>query len=111
MPPLNLKLKDGVDPSALLKFGFVPKYDEDTGEIKEYVKKIYIGDKNKENHFTFFLYTETSTTGIIFRRHFYYIAWMTGFHWNDLCEKEALQLLYDLIIDGIVEPSERGDTK
>ena len=111
MPPLNLKLKDGVEPSALLKDGFSPKYDEDTGEIKEYIKKIHIdGKKPDEKHFTFILYTEQHTAGIIFRRQLYFIAWMSGFSWSNLCEKEALQLLYDLIIDGIVEPTERGDT-
>ena len=35
---LNLKLKDGIEPSALVKYGFVPKYDEDTGEIICYLR-------------------------------------------------------------------------
>ena len=98
---LNLKLKDGVEPSALVKYGFVPKYDEDTGEIKEYIKKLQFEDK----HFTFVLYTKHISGGI-FRRSFYYRAWMTGFQWSSLCTREALQLLYDLIIDGIVEPAD-----
>ena len=103
---LNLKLKDGVEPSALVKYGFVPKYDEDTGEIKEYKKKIHIDGKNPdEKHFTFALYTKHIRGGI-FRRSFYYEAWMSGFSWSNVCEKEALQLLYDLFIDGIVEPAE-----
>ena len=103
---LNLKLKDGVEPSVLLKYGFAPKYDEDTGEIKEYRKKIHIeGKKPDERHFTFVLYT-THIMGGLFRRSFYYEAWMSGFSWNNVCEKEALQLLYNLIVDGIVEPAE-----
>ena len=44
---LNLKIKDGIEPAVLLNYGFAPKYDEDTGEIKEYIKN----DKNKKNTF------------------------------------------------------------
>ena len=103
---LNLTLKEGIGASVLLKYGFAPKYDEDTGEIKEYRKKIHIeGAGQDEKHFTFVLYTKNILGGI-FRRSFYYKAWMTGFSWDDICQKEALQLLYDLIIDGIVEPDE-----
>ncbi len=38
-----LKIKDDVDLKELEKFGFKPKYDEDTGEITRYVckKNIY----------------------------------------------------------------------
>ncbi len=101
---LNFKLKDGVEPSILVKYGFVPKYDEDTGEIKEYIKKFYIdADKLGEKHFTFVLYTKHISGGL-FRRRFYYKAWLSGFSWSDVCDKEAFQLLYDLIIDGVVEP-------
>lgn len=103
---LNLKLKDGIEPSALLNYGFAPKYDEDTGEIKEYIKKIHIdGKKPDEHHFTFVLYTK-HILGSLFKRNFYYEAWMTGYQWDCLCHKEALQLFYDLIKDGIVEPAE-----
>ena len=103
---LNLKLKDGVEPSALIEYGFMPKYDEDTGEIKEYKKKIHIeGKKPDESYFTFVLYTKHIMGGI-FRRIFYYEAWMSGFSWDNVCEKEALQVLYDLFVDGIVEPAE-----
>lgn len=107
---LNLKLKDEVEPSVLLKYGFVPKYDEDTGEIKEYKKKIHIeGKKPDEKYFTFALYTKHIMGGI-FRRSFYYEAWMSAFSWSHICEKEALQLLYDLIRDGVVEPGEPPHT-
>lgn len=103
---LNLKLKDGVDPSVLVKYGFAPKYDEDTGAIKEYKKKIHIeGEGLDETYFTFVLYAGYKASGF-FRRSFCYEAWMSGFCWSNLCEKEALQLVYDLIIDGIVEPTE-----
>ena len=33
-----LKIKDNVDLRELEKFGFKPKYDEDTGKIKAYEK-------------------------------------------------------------------------
>ena len=73
---------------------------------KEYKKKIHIeGKKPDEKYFTFVLYTKHIMGGI-FRRSFYYEAWMSGFSWSNVCEKEALQLLYDLFIDGIVEPTE-----
>lgn len=105
---LNLKLKDGYEPSVLLKYGFAPKFDEDTGEIKAYVKKIHIDGKYpEEQYFSFILHTNHILGGI-FRKKFYYDAWMTGFHWDHLCKKEALQLVYDLIVDGIVEPAEEG---
>lgn len=108
---LNLKLKDDVEPSVLLKYGFSPKYDEDTGEIKEYKKKIHIGGEGlDEKHFTFEFYTASIKSGW-FRRTFEYEAWMSGFEWGDICEKEALQLIYDLIIDGIVEPADTENSK
>ena len=34
-----LKIKDDVDLEELEKFGFKPKYDVDTGELKEYYKE------------------------------------------------------------------------
>ena len=105
---LNLKLKDGVEPSVLLNYDFVPKYDEDTGEIKEYRMKIHIEDsKPYEKYFTFVLYTNHIKGGL-FRKTFYYKAWMSAFTWDNICEKEALLLLYNLIIDGIVEPVEKS---
>ena len=34
-----LKIKDDIDLKQLEKFGFKPKYDEDTGKIKRYEKE------------------------------------------------------------------------
>ena len=106
MGNLNLKLKDGIDPSVLLKYGFIPKYDEDSGKVKMYLRKIHIDGANRdEKHFTFELHSEQISQGhFLFRRTFTYQAWMSMYSWSDVCEKEAMQLLYDLIIDGIVEP-------
>ena len=106
MANLNIKLKDGLEPSVLLKYGFIPKYDEDTGKVKEYRKKIHIdGDERNEKYFTFVLNTRCINKGI-FRRRFYCDAWMTMFSWSNICEKETMKLLYDLIVDGIVELAE-----
>lgn len=103
---LNLKLKDGLEPSILLKYGFIPKYDEDTGEIKKYLKEIYMGGKGMDkHHFTFVLHTQHILGGI-FRKKLYYDAWMTGFTWSHLCDSRALNLVYNLIKDGVVEPYE-----
>ena len=103
---LNLRLKDGIEPSVLLKYGFVPKYDENTGEIYKYIHKIHIEGKHPdEKHFTF-VYLVTDIKKGLFRRRFMYEAWMSAFRWNGLCKKEALQVFYDLIKDGIVEPAE-----
>ena len=100
---LNLKLKDSIEPSVLLKYGFKPKYDVDTGEIKEYIKKIHIeGSRPDEQYFSFILYTK-HWSGILLHKLFYYDTWMSGFNWSNVCQKEALQLLFDLITDGIVE--------
>lgn len=38
-----LKIKDGVDLKELEKFGFKPKYNEDTGKVYEYYR--IIGDR------------------------------------------------------------------
>lgn len=102
---MNLKLKDGVEPSVLVKYGFAPKYDEETGQIKKYVKEFLISveknNRQERHHFTFEMYTDDSR---FFRRIFHYKAWMSVFQWEHFCHKETMQLLYDLIIDGIVEP-------
>ena len=102
---LNLQLKDGVGPKELLKYGFLPKYDEDTGEIKEYYRKFVI-DNFGERHFTFSLYPKSGGWFKWLKR-FEYTAWMSGFNWGDVTTDECMKLLYDLIINGIVEPAER----
>ncbi|MBR3592171.1 MAG: hypothetical protein IKL46_04900 [Clostridia bacterium] len=100
---LNLQLKDGIEPKELLKFGFVPKYDTDTGEIKEYYRKFWINEQEKR-HFTFVLHRDWHSK--LFKR-FEYEAWMTGFNWSEVATPECMQMLYELIINGIVEPTKR----
>lgn len=100
---LNIKLKDNIEPSILLEYGFKPKYDEDTGDVKEFIKRFHIsGEGYEETYFSFVLYPKHGGGGL-FRKAFYYEAWMSGFKWNDLCDKNALAMLFDLITKGIIE--------
>lgn len=99
---LNLKLKDEVEPKELEKFGFVPKYDENTGKVKEYQRKFIIDPKRgNEKYFKFILHTEVKHRW--FKR-FEYEAWMSGFDWSDVADNNCMKMLYDLIINGIAEP-------
>lgn len=103
---LNLKLKDGVEPKELEKFGFVPKYDVNTGEIKKYQRKFVIDSKAAdEKYFTFIVHTEVRSRW--FRR-FERKSWMSGFNWSDIADEQCMQMLYDLIINGIVEPVDKA---
>lgn len=44
-----LKIKHNVDLEKLKKFGFKPKYNEDTGELSKYVKRdIQVNVKTRE---------------------------------------------------------------
>lgn len=96
---LNLKLKDGIEPKELEKYGFVPKYDIDTGKVKEYQRKFAI-DNNKDKYFKFILHTETK---LHWFKRFEYESCMTGFNWSDAVNNDCMKMLYDLIINGIVE--------
>lgn len=100
---LNLQLKDGIQPEKLLEFGFIPKYDEDTGEIKEYYRKFKI-DEDRNRHFTFILHRDFRNG--LFKR-VSYSAWMSGFNWSSVATTECMQLLYDLFMNGIVEPTKK----
>lgn len=101
---LNIKLKNGIEPSILLRYGFAPKYDENTGQIKEYTKKILVSADNEEQYFTFELHQNAS--GVL-SRIFHYKAWMSVFNWGNVCSSEIMNLLFDLIIDGVIEPVEK----
>ena len=103
---LNLKLKDGVEPKELEKFGFVPKYDVNTGEIKEYQREFVIDSRGADKkYFKFIVHTEVRHSW--FRR-FKYEAWMSGFDWSDVADDKCMKMLYDLIINGIVEPVDKA---
>ena len=98
----NLQLKAGVDVNELLKYGFKPKYDTDTGEIKEYVKRFEI-NSDKECHFTFTLYREYKIR--LFKK-IEVTGWMSGYDWSSVTKPECMKMLYELFINGIVEPLE-----
>lgn len=103
MKRLNIKLKDNIDPSILLEYGFKPKYDEDTGEVKKYIKTFHISGEGRDvTYFSFELYTK-HVLGGLFHKGFYFDAWMSGFSWRDLCNKEVLEMLFDFITKGIIE--------
>lgn len=97
---LNLRLKNEVEPKELEKYGFIPKYDVDTGKIKEYQREFVIDSKHRK-YFKFILHTEFQYHW--FRR-FQYEGWMSGFDWQDVIDDKCMKMLYDLIHDGIVEP-------
>lgn len=98
----NLQLKNGVDVKELIKYGFKPKYSEETGEIVEYSKRFKI-DNTKERHFTFTLCREYKTR--LFKK-IEVTGWLTGFDWDNVASPECIKMLYELIVNGIVEPIE-----
>lgn len=88
-----LKIKDGVDLKELEKFGFKPKYDENTGKIDAYEKinKMYdwcgikIKPKYKETRFRIFKKTEKQWQINPYREYF------------------DIDMLYDLIKADLIE--------
>ena len=100
----NLQLKNGVDAKELLRYGFKPKYSEETGEVIEYSKHFNI-DNSKEKHFTFILCREYKLR--LFKR-IEVKGWMSGFDWDAVTSYECIKMLYDLIINGIIEPVEKS---
>lgn len=91
-----LKIKDDVNLKELEKFGFKPKYDEDTGKIKAYEKI------KKEKKYMGLGITRTTIKGKIriFRR--------TDIEWkiNPYNEYIDVDTLYDLIKADLVEKVE-----
>lgn len=100
----NLQLKNGVDAKELMKYGFAPRYHTETGEVIEYVKRFEI-DNDKEKHFTFTLHREYHTR--LFKK-IEVTGWMSGYDWGDVTSYECIKMLYELIINGIIEPIEKG---
>lgn len=99
----NLQLKNGIDVKELLKYGFVPKYSQQTGEVIEYFKCFEING-SKEKYFTFSLCRDYK------HRLFKKIrteGWMSMFDWSSATSYGCMKLLYDLIINGVVEPTEK----
>ena len=94
-----LKIKDNVDLKELEKFGFVPKYDENTGEVKEYYKYVYGEDKLNERKFRFEIFP--------YGRFIKHYAWLNCATWHDIANDEVQDTLYDLIKADLVEKGRR----
>lgn len=95
----NLKLKENVDAEILLKYGFRPKYDVDTGEVIEYYRELDINNEKEK----FFRFEVVAYKKSHWFKHFFCKAWMSGFNWGDVTTKECLELLFQLIKDNVVE--------
>lgn len=96
-----LKIKDDVELEELEKFGFKPKYDEDTGKVIEYRKLTY-GKKDEINAERVVMYFKPRTFGRIFKVR----AWISLADWSSGVSNEYMDTLYDLIQAGLVEKLE-----
>ena len=94
-----LKIKDNVDLKELEKFGFKPKYDENTGNICAYEKKIL---KNEYEGLLVTLQTTQSRIRIFRRYVKTTMIWVIQ-KYNDYFD---IDTLYDLIQAGLVEKVE-----
>ena len=95
-----LKVNPDKDLKELEKFGFKPKYDEDTGKIVRYVLLKDISKQNERDKFAEkaeIKYIETiKNYGDFFNQH-------TITYWKiTYFEFEVLDILYDLIQAGLV---------
>lgn len=94
-----LKIKDNVDLKELEKFGFKSKYDENTGNICAYEKKIL---KNEYEGLLVTLQTTQSRIRIFRRYVKTTMIWVIQ-KYNDYFD---IDTLYDLIQAGLVEKVE-----
>ena len=95
-----LKIKDDVDLKELEKFGFKPKYDVDTGELKEYYKEFVDDDRRHYPGETIKFYIKKE------KRFFKTYYSCRGGTWDIFHYKygyEIIDILYDLIQANIVE--------
>ena len=91
-----LKIKDGVDLKELEKFGFKPKYDENTGEIIAYEKI-----KKEKEYMGLTVILETTKSKIrIFKGFKQKRAEWRIYNYNDYFD---IDTLYDLIQADLVE--------
>ena len=90
-----LKIKDSVDLKELEKFGFKPKYDEDTGKVCAYQKKC-------EKDIGGLLITITETTSLI-RIYRAFKGKNEVWRINKYNDYFDIDTLYDLIQAGLIE--------
>ena len=95
-----LKIKDDVDLKELKKFGFKPKFDEDTGEVKCYIKEFKIKDDRYVNGVVkeYIIFEIHRTKKFINKK-----RWCCGATWNTFDSTKLEDFLYDLITAGLVE--------
>ena len=87
-----LKIVDDIDLKELEKFGFKPKYDEDTGKIYKYVHRYEINKDASKIDLEI-------KKDIYLRGQYDYIE-----YWKiHLLEFEGIEILYDLVKAGLVE--------
>ena len=90
-----LKIKDDVDLKELEKFGFKPKYNEDTGEVCAYQKKC-----EKDVGGLLIAITETTSLIRIYRA---FTRGKAEWRINKYNDYFDIDTLYDLIQTGLVE--------
>mgnify|MGYP005771728313 CR=1 FL=1 len=98
-----LKIKDNVDLKELERFGFKPKYNEDTGEIYEYYR--INGDKKG----TTIKYNDNFNKGYKYRNFweiFVFKRLIINHGYVKLTDDDY-EILYDLIQAGLVEKVEK----
>ena len=104
-----LKIKDNVDLKELEKYGIVPKYDEDTGEVCKYEKIIY--DDNDYHYFRRIIrfIKKFDNRKLVFRKNnkdifrLDEVVFCDSFGFNKYKNACDFDLLYDLIQAGLVE--------
>jgi hypothetical protein len=95
-----LKIRDGVDLKELEKFGFKPKYDENTGELIEYYKE-YCEELENARY-----YEKIGFHIIKKKRLFVTKRECCGGLWDIFSKRfgdEIMNLIYDLIKKDLVE--------
>ena len=95
-----LKIKDDVDLKELEKFGFKPKYDENTGELKEYYKEFVDDDIRHYTKETIKFYIKKEKR---FFKTYYSCCGGTWDIFNSKYGYEIIDILYDLIQADLVE--------
>lgn len=90
-----LRIKENVNLKELEKFGFKPKYNEDTGEVRAYQKKC-------EKDIGGLLISITETTSLI-RIYKAFKGKKTEWRINRYNDYFDIDTLYDLIQAGLVE--------
>ena len=99
-----IRIKENADLKELEKFGFKHKYDENTGEVKEYY--IYIEETNRYGDklgTKVSFQVTTYRSRFLFDRHYKHQWELDDIDWY---RKGIPELLYDLTVAGLIEKIE-----